>query len=125
MLGHELRNPLGAVLTAAEVIDLATQDEPDRRPSPIVARQAAAIRRQGGLLTRLVDDLLDVARVTSGKVPLRKRPVDFAEIVRRCADSAARARRREGRCSSRSRVRRAAVWVNGRRRRAWSRSART
>ena len=43
-------------------------------PAQIVARQAAAIRRQGGVLTRLVDDLLDVARVTSGKVPLRKRP---------------------------------------------------
>ena len=87
MLGHELRNPLGAVLTAAEVIDLATQDEATHT-ADVIGRQAAAIRRQGGILTRLVDDLLDVARVTSGKVPIRKRPLDLAEIVRRAVEAA-------------------------------------
>jgi signal transduction histidine kinase/CheY-like chemotaxis protein len=87
MLGHELRNPLGAVLTAAEVICLANQDEA-LPAAQVVSRQAAAIRRQGGVLTRLVDDLLDVARVTTGKVPLKKRTLDLAEIVRRAIDSA-------------------------------------
>ena len=86
MLGHELRNPLGAVLTAAEVIDLAVKDEATS-VTEVVHRQAAAIRRQGGVLTRLVDDLLDVARVTTGKVPIRKRPVDLAEIVTRAVEA--------------------------------------
>jgi len=111
MLGHELRNPLGAVLTAAEVIDLATQSDPGTA-LPIAARQAAAIRRQGGLLTRLVDDLLDVARVTSGKVPLRKKPVDFAEIVRRGADSAAPRVSEKG-LQLDVALRAARVWVSG------------
>jgi signal transduction histidine kinase/CheY-like chemotaxis protein len=111
MLGHELRNPLGAVLTAAEVMDLATQSDP-ATALPVVARQAAAIRRQGGLLTRLVDDLLDVARVTSGKVPLRKKPVDLAEIVRRCADSAAPRVAEKG-LQFQVALRAARVWVNG------------
>ena len=88
MLGHELRNPLGAVLTAAEVIDIAARSE-SGTASSVVARQAAAIRRQGGLLTRLVDDLLDVARVTSGKVPLKKQPVDLAEVIRRGTEALA------------------------------------
>jgi signal transduction histidine kinase len=88
MLGHELRNPLGAVLTAAEVIDLATRDE-GAVSAPVVSRQAAAIRRQGGVLTRLVDDLLDVARVTTGKVPIRRRPVELSEIVVRAVEAAA------------------------------------
>src|SRR5688500_15266246 len=73
MLGHELRNPLGAVLTAAEVLDIANQREGAGPDPAFVSRQTAVIRRQGVVLTRLVDDLLDVARVTSGKVPLAKR----------------------------------------------------
>ena len=111
MLGHELRNPLGAVLTAAEVIDLATQSDPVAA-LPLVTRQASAIRRQGGLLTRLVDDLLDVARVTSGKVPLRKKPVDLADVVRRCADSAAPRVAEKG-LQLHVALRAARVWVNG------------
>ena len=111
MLGHELRNPLGAVLTAAEVIDLATQDDATAT-ADVVARQAAAIRRQGGVLTRLVDDLLDVARVTSGKVPLKKRAVDFADVVRRAVDAAAGRAGQKG-VEVRSRIDPASVWVSG------------
>jgi signal transduction histidine kinase/ActR/RegA family two-component response regulator len=111
MLGHELRNPLGAVLTAAEVIDLATRDDADPTVS-IVARQAAAIRRQGGVLTRLVDDLLDVARVTSGKVPLRKRPLDVSEIVRRAVDAAGSRAAQKG-VDVRARIQERPVWISG------------
>src|SRR5688500_10767887 len=111
MLGHELRNPLGAVLTAAEVIDLAAQAEPTAS-AKVVGRQAAAIRRQGGVLTRLVDDLLDVARVTSGKVPLDMKTIDLADIVRRGIDSAAARAGRKG-VEVRTRVDVAPVWVEG------------
>ena len=110
MLGHELRNPLGAVLTAAEVIELAVRDDL-ASAAPIVARQAAAIRRQGGVLTRLVDDLLDVARVTSGKVPLKKVAVDLADVARRTVEaSAQRAKDKELEVRVHQRE---PVWVTG------------
>lgn len=72
MLGHELRNPLGAILPAAEMLgrgDLASQRE--------------VIRRQGEHVVRLVDDLLDVARVTSGKVVLQRQSVELNESLER------------------------------------------
>ena len=89
MLGHELRNPLGAVLTAAEVLDIANERGGSSPDPAFVSRQTAVIRRQGAVLTRLVDDLLDVARVTSGKVPLSKRRLDAIEVVRRAVDGIA------------------------------------
>jgi signal transduction histidine kinase/ActR/RegA family two-component response regulator len=75
MLGHELRNPLGAISGAMGVLSVvgATDDTADR------AR--AVIARQVQHLSRLVDDLLDVSRVTSGKVRLSRQPLDLAEIV--------------------------------------------
>lgn len=72
MLGHELRNPLGAIRLALETMPEA--------PS----RQRAILDRQSAHLTRLVDDLLDVARVTHGKVALQRSRVDLAEILRSC-----------------------------------------
>jgi len=86
MLGHELRNPLAAITFALETMP----------PSLEVDRQRTVIDRQTRHLARLVDDLLDVARVTSGKVRLERQPVDLDEIVARCvqgAEAAARARR--------------------------------
>jgi len=77
MLGHELRNPLGAIVLALDAIDM-TRDS---------ARQLAILRRQAGHLARLVDDLLDVARVTAGKIALQRRRVDVADIVERCIAS--------------------------------------
>jgi signal transduction histidine kinase/CheY-like chemotaxis protein len=71
MLGHELRNPLAAIALANSLDDAA--EEPHRRD---------VIRRQVNHLTRLVDDLLDVARVTSGKIALRVEQRDLREIVR-------------------------------------------
>jgi PAS domain S-box-containing protein len=75
MLGHELRNPLGAITGAIGVLKVLGSQE------PTVERARAVIERQGQHLSRLVDDLLDVARVTTGKVRLNRRPVDFAELV--------------------------------------------
>lgn len=78
MLGHELRNPLAAIVLALEAMPI-TADQ---------AKARAVIERQSHHLARLVDDLLDVARVTSGKVRLEKRTVDLGEIVQRCLQSA-------------------------------------
>ncbi len=63
MLGHELRNPLSAVRNA---ISAATLDERSRERALVIAR------RQADQLGRIVEDLLDVARITRGHVPLRK-----------------------------------------------------
>jgi PAS domain S-box-containing protein len=79
MLGHELRNPLGAISSAAQVLALAEARGADTtRPREIIQRQVQH-------LTRLVDDLLDVSRVVAGKVVLRPQPVDLADVARRVA----------------------------------------
>jgi len=88
MLGHELRNPLAAILTASELLD--------RQPVLPDGNARAVIGRQVRHLARLVDDLLDVSRVTSGKIALAFTAVDFAEVVARTVQSyeaSARARR--------------------------------
>jgi signal transduction histidine kinase/ActR/RegA family two-component response regulator len=112
MLGHELRNPLGAMLTAAEVLDIGNQRNTDTESARIVARQAAVIRRQGTILTRLVDDLLDVARVTSGKVPLEKRPLDATEVLRRAVEAVGPRAQHAG-IDIRLRIDEAPVWISG------------
>jgi CheY-like chemotaxis protein len=88
MLAHELRNPLHAISAAANVIDLA-QAAPTNgvRADPRVAagRPRDVIHRQLAILARLVDDLLEVSRMTRGSLQLRKRPIDFAQIVRQAA----------------------------------------
>ena len=75
MLGHELRNPLGAISSAVRLLgDVARQDA-------TAARAQSVIERQTGHLARLVDDLLDVARVTTGNITLSRRPVELAGFV--------------------------------------------
>jgi signal transduction histidine kinase/ActR/RegA family two-component response regulator len=87
MLGHELRNPLAAIVLALETMPPLAVDP--------AAKQRLIIDRQARHLARLVDDLLDVARVTSGKVRLQREPIDLNEVVERCihgAELAARTR---------------------------------
>jgi signal transduction histidine kinase len=71
MLGHELRNPLSPILTALHLMKLRGQE----------SREEAVIERQVGHLARLVDDLLDVARVAQGKINLRTAPVEVSDVV--------------------------------------------
>ena len=78
MLAHELRNPLAAIGGAAQVLGLATL----REPRAVRARDV--IHRQVLNLARLVDDLLDVGRVVTGKIALAKQRVDLADTVRSC-----------------------------------------
>ena len=73
LLGHELRNPLAPITTALELMAL--------RGFSRVEKEAAVIGRQAQHLSHLVDDLLDVSRITSGKLELDRRPTDLAEIV--------------------------------------------
>ena len=86
MLGHELRNPLGAIRNTLHVIDLRdeTRDPEGPRLRP---RERALIARQVTHLTRLVDDLLDVSRVTTGKVVLKHERVDLVDLVLRSVQS--------------------------------------
>ena len=74
ILAHELRNPLQPLQTAVEVLE----HEPDK---PVPARIRRIVQRQVQHITRLVDDLLDVARFTSGKLELRREPIDLDGIV--------------------------------------------
>jgi signal transduction histidine kinase/integral membrane sensor domain MASE1/CheY-like chemotaxis protein len=80
MLGHELRNPLGAITNATHVLDLGASAER-------VAASRAILTRQTAHLTRLVDDLLDVARVQSGRVELQREVVDLGKVVERCVET--------------------------------------
>jgi PAS domain S-box-containing protein len=76
ILSHELRNPLGAITNALGVMDRLVT-------SPDLQRVVGIIGRQTTRLTRLVDDLLDVARVTSGKIALELEPIDLRELAER------------------------------------------
>lgn len=75
MLAHELRNPLGAIRSAVGVLEGA-----DLASGP--ARACAVIARQVAHLARLVDDVLDVERVASGRIRLDRHPLDMAAILR-------------------------------------------
>jgi signal transduction histidine kinase len=83
MLAHELRNPLGAIANASHLLTHLTPEEP---PAPPMLRSVAVIERQVLHLVRMVDDLLDVSRITRGKVELRREPLDLVEVVRQTVE---------------------------------------
>lgn len=80
MLAHELRNPLAPVRNAVEILRLA--DTTDHS----IAHARDVISRQVSHMSRLVDDLLDVARIARNKIQLRQEPCDLAAIVRQTAE---------------------------------------
>ena len=80
MLSHELRNPLAAIRHAAELIQM------ERNPDPMQLEAQELLDRQVAQLTRLVDDLLDVSRISTGSVQLRIEPVDLCEVVQRAVE---------------------------------------
>jgi signal transduction histidine kinase len=75
MLSHELRNPLAAIQGSIELMQKKSIDDPQLQ----WARDVVA--RQNRHLTRLIDDLLDVSRITRGKLTLQKEPVDLREVA--------------------------------------------
>ncbi len=75
MLGHELRNPLSPIVTALELMS--------RRDSTVFPRERQIIERQVRHLARMVDDLLDVSRIISGKIHLNMEPLDLRDVIHR------------------------------------------
>ncbi len=73
MLGHELRNPLAPIVTALHIMRL--------RGDETLRRERSIIERQVDHLVRLIDDLLDISRITRGKVELKRELVEMSEIV--------------------------------------------
>jgi len=76
MLAHELRNPLAPIRTGLEILRLGG-DQPD-----LLSSTCDIMERQVSHLVRLVDDLLDVSRITQGKIHLQLAEIDAAEVVR-------------------------------------------
>lgn len=82
MLSHELRNPVGAISNAARVIERTHDDR------MLTLEAVEVITRQARQMGRLLDDLLDVTRVTRGQIELQRQTVDMAVIVANAIDSA-------------------------------------
>ena len=74
-LSHELRNPMAAILSAASLLDRTTRKESEG------SRACAVIRRQASQISRLLDDLLDVSRITQNKVKLRREATDLVKLI--------------------------------------------
>jgi signal transduction histidine kinase len=82
MLAHELRNPLAPIRNAAHTLALlGTGDDRARWVSGVIERQV-------GLMTRLVDDLLDVSRITSGKITRQRATVSVREVLAQAVEAA-------------------------------------
>ncbi|MFO7178581.1 MAG: PAS domain S-box protein [Pseudomonadota bacterium] len=80
MLGHELRNPLAPILTALQLLELKGVQGGER--------EREIIERQARHLVRLVDDLLDVSRITRGKLELRRTRTDLAVVLAKAVEIA-------------------------------------
>ncbi len=81
MLAHELRNPLAPIRNAVEIM----RSKPASDPQLCWTREI--IERQLGSLTHLVDDLLDVSRITRGKINLTREPIELATIIGRAVET--------------------------------------
>ena len=81
ILAHELRNPLAPIRNSLHLLRLATPHDPNARRA---TRDDGA---PGDVMVRLVDDLLDVSRITRGTISLRKEPVEIAAVVRRAVEA--------------------------------------
>jgi signal transduction histidine kinase len=81
MLGHELRNPLAAVSNAATLLGIGGVTRQQE------TKAVKIIQRQSEQLVRIVDDLLDLGRVMSGKILLAKQPVELSSVVQSCVET--------------------------------------
>jgi signal transduction histidine kinase/ActR/RegA family two-component response regulator len=80
MLGHELRNPLAPIQTALDLMNM--------RAEPGSRREREVIGRQVRYMTDLIDDLLDVSRITTGKLVLRRAPLEISTVVAKAIELA-------------------------------------
>jgi signal transduction histidine kinase len=83
LLGHELRNPLAPIVTAVAILQMKGP------PDPALIKAREVIVRQTLHLSKLVDDLLDIGRITQGKLRLDKRRIPLAEILERAREMCA------------------------------------
>ena len=83
VLGHELRNPLAPIITAAQLLELKGPKDPN------LQRLRETISRQAHLLLKLVEDLLDVGRIITGKLRLEKARVSVSAIVKESVETVA------------------------------------
>jgi PAS domain S-box-containing protein len=81
MLGHELRNPLAPIFTALELLRL-------RGVGATHPRECDVIERQARHLAGLVEDLLDVSRITSGKIELKRQTIELADVIGKAVETA-------------------------------------
>ena len=81
VLAHELRNPLSPIRSALEIIQHTGSTVED------VHAATAMMERQIGQVVRLVDDLLDMSRISRGKVELRKEPIDLALVINQAVEA--------------------------------------
>lgn len=105
-LAHELRDPLAPLSNVLELMSRATDD------SEVLRRARDTMQRQLGQLVRLVDDLLDMSRITSGRLRLRKRRVELASVVRQAAEMAGPLAEAAGQKLELS-LPEEAIWLNG------------
>jgi signal transduction histidine kinase len=82
MLSHELRNPLAPIVNAVQILRLQKEEGPIQRQARTI------IERQVTQMTRLIDDLMEVSRITTGRVQLRLERVDVRDVVERAVESA-------------------------------------
>ena len=80
MLAHELRNPMAPIRNVADILSRNPQD--GQRPAI-----TEILRRQVSVLSRLVDDLLDVSRITQGRIELKRRPVQISEVIAQAVET--------------------------------------
>jgi signal transduction histidine kinase/CheY-like chemotaxis protein len=104
MLSHELRNPLAAMNSAAHLLQVVDAGH------PAAGRAREVIQRQTRHMTRLIEDLLDVTRITLGKASLERRPFDLAEAVSHVVESWRSAGRLAGHQLS---LRLSPAWIQG------------
>jgi signal transduction histidine kinase/ActR/RegA family two-component response regulator len=81
VLAHELRNPLAPIRNAIQLLRLRGTD------AGMVAQASEMMERQFGLLVRLVDDLMEVSRISRGKIDLRRQPIDIGVVVRSAVEA--------------------------------------
>ncbi len=106
LLGHELRNPLAAVVNGIQVLNRTVrQDKSARAVLEIVERQTQQMRR-------LIDDLLDVSRITQGKIALRRERIDLNELIEEIAQDH-RATFDESGCELEVRLPSHPLWIDG------------
>lgn len=82
MLSHELRNPLAPIINAVQMLRLQEMED------PLQQQATAIIERQTERLTRLIDDLLEVSRITTGRIRLQRASIDLRSVVEHAVETA-------------------------------------